>query len=38
MDTVAHLSQRAGIKILKVGPVDAKLFDIPKDFKPVPKN
>ena len=26
------------LKNLKIGPVDAKLFDIPKDFKPVPKN
>ena len=26
------------LKNLKVGPVDAKLFEIPKDFKPVPKH
>lgn len=25
------------LKNLKVGPVDAKVFEIPKDFKPVPK-
>jgi hypothetical protein len=25
------------LKNLKVGPVDAKMFDIPKDYKPVPK-
>jgi hypothetical protein len=26
------------LKNLKIGPVDAKVFDIPKDFKPVPKD
>jgi len=26
------------LKNLKVGAIDAKTFDIPKDFKPVPKN
>ena len=26
------------LKNLKIGPVDAKMFEIPKDFKPVPKN
>jgi hypothetical protein len=26
------------LKNLKIGPVDAKVFEIPKDFKPVPKD
>jgi hypothetical protein len=26
------------LRNLKVGPVDAKVFEIPKDYKPVPKN
>ena len=26
------------LKNLKIGPVDAKVFELPKDYKPVPKN
>jgi hypothetical protein len=26
------------LKNLKVGAVDAKVFDVPKDYKPVPKD
>lgn len=26
------------LKNLKVGPIDAKIFEIPKDYKPAPKN